>query len=153
MTAKTTMEIARRYAEAFRSPQLDRWALDRFGKSFAVSVGADMRRPPEESDAPFAVVFVDGRDEARGHGENLHSLGLLVGISDEAWKESGNVRVLSGLEALASDLWPMLREAFTLAVPGVVLSRASIEYDIFAFPLCMLNAELECEEKLPIGRR
>ena len=72
----TTVGIATLWAAALASSRtLRRWSLDRYGKAVALRVGVDMRRPPDESDAPFIALFPDAVSE-RG----LKHLGTLKGI-------------------------------------------------------------------------
>lgn len=67
MAELTTVGIARAWANAFRTDRtLIHWGQEHYGRPFSVSIGADMRRPPEEGDAPFLALFPDAVETGRG---------------------------------------------------------------------------------------
>ena len=81
----TTVGIATLWAAALASSRtLRRWSLDRYGKAVALRVGVDMRRPPDESDAPFIALFPDAVATGPGRKANEHEVGLLIGLSSVA---------------------------------------------------------------------
>lgn len=100
MAELTTVGIARAWANAFRTDRtLIHWGQEHYGRPFSVSIGADMRRPPEEGDAPFLALFPDAVETAAERSRNRHSLGIVAGIVDEEWTEESGIREMRGLVA------------------------------------------------------
>ena len=153
MAELTTVGIARAWANALQTDRtLRQWAQEHFGRPFTVSIGADMRRPPDESDAPFLSIFPDAVETAAERSRNRHSLGIVAGIVDDAWTEENGIREMRGLLRL-DDLWPLLRRVMDFALPGAKPQEPVVEYEILQFPLLMLLISVTVDESLPIGRR
>lgn len=153
MAELTTVGIARAWANAFRTDRtLIHWGQEHYGRPFSVSIGADMRRPPEEGDAPFLALFPDAVETAAERSRNRHSLGIVAGIVDEEWTEESGIREMRGLLRL-DGLWPLLRRTMDLALPGAKPQEPAVEYELLQFPLVMLLISVTVDESLPIGRR
>lgn len=154
MAAYTTLGIARAWSAAFLHDRaLKAWAEQHFTRPFSVSIGADMRRPPNEDEAPFIAIFPDAVSSPDDRARNRHELGLVVGISDDGWQETGEGgREMRGLIRL-DELWPLLRRVMDFALPGAVPQDASVEYELVEFPLLMLLITATVEQRLPIGGR
>ena len=149
----TTAGIAARFAAALSTNRpLREWSESHFGKALALRVGVDMRRPPDEADAPFAVFFPDSETTGPGRKGNDHEIGLLIGLSNEAVEDRDGVLHLTGVLQLA-ECWELARKALEQAVPGVTLGDVSVEYQLVAYPLLMLDAAITATESLPLGRR
>ena len=149
----TTVGIATLWATALASSRtLRRWSLDRYGKAVALRVGVDMRRPPDESDAPFIALFPDAVATGPGRKANEHEVGLLIGLSEEGFENREGVMLMTGMLRLA-EVWELVRKSVEQAVPGVSLGDVSAEYHLAGYPLVMLDATLTATESLPVGRR
>ena len=126
----TTVGIATLWAAALASSRtLRRWSLDRYGKAVALRVGVDMRRPPDESDAPFIALFPDAVATGPGRKANEHEVGLLIGLSEEGFENREGVMLMTGMLRLA-EVWELVRKTVEQAVPGVSLGDVSAEYHL-----------------------
>lgn len=149
----TPYEIASLWASAMASDRLlNHWAETHYGRAFAVQIGADMRRPPNEEDAPFITIFPDSGQTGPQRQANSSELGIVAGISDAEWIESENVRSMRGLARL-NELCPLLEKAMRMALPKARLQEVSTDFEIMQYPLCMALMTITVEESLPIGRR
>lgn len=149
----STVGIATLWAAALASSRtLRQWSLDRYGKAVALRVGVDMRRPPDENDAPFIALFPDAVATGPGRKVNEHDIGLLIGLSEEGFENRESVMLMSGTLRLA-EVWELVRKALERAVPGVSLGDVSAEYHLVGYPLVMLDVALTASETLPVGRR
>ena len=111
-----------------------------------------MRRPPDESDAPFIALFPDAVTTGPGRKANEHEVGLLIGLSEEGFENREGVMLMTGMLRLA-EVWELVRKTVEQAVPGVSLGDVSAEYHLAGYPLVMLDATLTATESLPVGRR
>lgn len=140
MITLTTLEICRAWASGLAHNRTFQ-ALAGVGATWRVRIGADMLKPPTEKDAPFVVLFPDGRAETAEGG--VREIGVLVGIVDDGWIDTDGVAELAGLARLA-ELDAVLLEALRQAIPMPV-SGWTVEYDIINFPLLTLNCAATVE--------
>ena len=106
----TTVGIATLWAAALASSRtLRRWSQDHYGKAVALRVGVDMRRPPDESDAPFIALFPDAVTTGPGRKANEHEVGLLIGLSEEGFENREGVMLMTGTLRLA-EVWELVRK-------------------------------------------
>lgn len=104
----TTVGIATLWATALASSRtLRRWSQDHYGKAVALRVGVDMRRPPDESDAPFIALFPDAVTTGPGRKANEHEVGLLIGLSEEGFENREGVMLMTGTLRLA-EVWELV---------------------------------------------
>ena len=149
----TTVGIATLWAATLASSRtLRQWSQDHYGKAVALRVGVDIRRSPDESDAPFMALFPDAVTTGPGHKANEHEVGLLIGLSEEGFDDREGVMLMTGTLRLA-EVWELARKIIEQAIPGVSLGDVSVEYHLVAYPLVMLDVTLTATENLPIGRR
>lgn len=139
-------------AEKERSRTLRRWSQDHYGKAVALRVGVDMRRPPDESDAPFVALFPDAVATGPGRKTNEYEIGLLIGLSEEGFENREGVMLMTGTLRFA-EVWELVRKTIKQAVPGVSLGDVSIEYHLAGYPLVMLDATLTATEARHMIRR
>ena len=139
-------------AEKERSRTLRRWSQDHYGKAVALRVGVDMRRPPDESDAPFVALFPDAVATGPGRKTNEYEIGLLIGLSEEGFENREGVMLMTGTLRFA-EVWELVRKTIEQAVPGVSLGDVSIEYHLAGYPLVMLDATLTATEARHMIRR
>lgn len=151
----TTFDIAHAFAAAFAADRfLQKFAEETHGRPFHISIGADMRRMPETSMAPFIVIFTDSCISGPQRAESSHELGLVAGIDDDAWvEESNGVLVMRGLHRLSAELCPMMENSMRQAVPKARVQELSVDFDIVQFPLCEALMSVTVQESLPVGRR
>lgn len=149
----TPYEIARLWAVAITGNRLlIHWAETNYGRRFAVRIGEDMRRPPNEDGAPFITIFPDGGQTGPQRQANTSELGIVAGIADDAWLNEGGIIEMLGLQRL-NELCPLLEKAMREALPKARLQEINTEFEILQFPLCMALLSVTVEESLPIGRR
>ena len=149
----TTVGIATLWAAALVSSRtLRQWSQERFGKAVALRVGVDMRRPPDESDAPFIALFPDSESTGPGRKTNSHEIGLLIGLYDESMETRDGVVTMGGTLRLA-EAFELVRKILEQAVPGVSLGDVTAEYNLVGYPLVMLDVAITATESLPVGRR
>lgn len=152
MAAYTTVGIARAWSQAVAaSAGLKSWAQGMYAADWHVSLGTDMRRPPNASDAPFCVFFPDTVSDP-DRTANHHSLGLIIGINDEEFIELGSVTEMRALARL-DELWPSLRAVLDQAIPGAMVTGYDVDFLIESFPLVMLSVTATVEQRKPIGSR
>lgn len=147
----TTMTITRACASALAADKnLQALSAEWFAKPFSVQIGEDFRRPPEMEEAPFMIVFADGVQTQPT--TKTHSIGLLLGIEDEAWIERNGVQEMRGLARL-DRLLPCIEKAIDFALPQCSVSESVVQFELVNFPLVLMQYDLTIIEKLPIGRR
>lgn len=134
MVTLTTLEICRAWADALVHDRTFQ-ALAGAERSWRVRIGADMLKPPTTKEAPFLILFPDGRAETAEGG--TREIGAVLGIVDDRWTEHGDHAELAGLARL-TDLDAVLLGALRLAIPMPVGGWAS-EYELINFPLLTLN--------------
>lgn len=149
----TTFHILRAWAAALKSDRaLEAWAQQHFQKSFALWIGADMSRPPEEADAPFIALFPDQCQTGKERTANRHELGLVIGVADEVMTDVDGVQEMRGLLRL-DEAWPRVQAALDMALPDAVPQEPTVEYELAQYPLVMLLVTVIVEQRLPIGGR
>ncbi len=149
----TPYDIARRWAVALEGNRLvNQWAVSNYGRPFAVQIGADLRRPPNEEGAPFIAIFPDGGQTGPQRQTFVSELGIVAGIADGEWTKEGGIKEMRGLKRLG-ELCPMLEAAMREALPKARLQEVNTEFEILQFPLCQALLSVTVEESLPIGRR
>lgn len=149
----TTLYILRAWAAALgKDRALTAWAQQHYQKPFALWIGADMRRPPEEADAPFIALFPDLCQTGKERTANRHELGLVIGVADEAMETVDGVQEMRGLLRL-DEVWPLIQAALDMALPDALPQEPTVEYELAEFPLVMLLVTVTVEQRLPIGGR
>lgn len=149
----TTFHILRAWASALKNDRaLQAWAQRHYQKPFAFWIGADMRRPPEEADAPFVALFPDQCQTGKARSANRHELGLVIGLADEAMDAVDGVQEMRGLLRL-DEAWPLIQAALDMALPDALPQEPTVEYELAEFPLLMLLVTVIVEQRLPIGGR
>lgn len=150
----TPYRIARLWALAFAADRpLIAWVNDNYGKPFHVQIGADMRRPPAEEDAPYIAIFPDAGTSGPQRQNRDCELGLVAGIADAEWLDDpAGFRELRALARL-NHLVPLLENAMRMALPDARLHEVETQYDILQYPLCQAVMTVTVQESLPIGRR
>lgn len=149
----TPFVIAEMWAAAITADRhLNHWAETHYSRPFAVSIGADMRRPPDEENAPFVTIFPDGCKTGPQRAAYVSNLGIVAGVSDQGWEEGSGIIKMRGLSRL-DELCPMLEKAMRMALPGARVQEVETEFEIMEFPLCMALMTITVEESLPVGRR
>jgi hypothetical protein len=153
MSELTTIRIAQLWGAAFAADKfLTDFAKRYFEKVFMIQVGADMRRPPDDADAPFLAIFPDAAQTGPQRAKNSHELGLVAGIVDEEWLDESGVKTMRGLVRL-NELCPLLEKAMRNALPKARVQDIDLEYEILAYPLFLANYSITVEESLPVGGR
>ena len=153
MSALTTVGIAQLWASAFVADRsLSHWAQTHFNRSFAVQIGADMRRLPSEEDAPYLVLFPDAMQTGPQRSENTHEIGIVAGVLDREIVESNGITCMQGLLRL-DELCRMLENAMRMALTKARVQDVSIEYEMLQYPLCQAVVSVTVQESLPVGRR
>ena len=149
--ALTTVQLARMCAASLAADKnLAAYAQEYFGKAFSIQLGEDFRRPPAMEDAPFILVFADAVESQPLM--NTHSLGLLVGINDDVWREHNAVQEMRGLVRLDALLVP-IEKNLAFATQQCLRQEGTVQFELINFPLLLMQYDLTLTEKLPIGRR
>lgn len=147
------MDIARLWAASFAGdPFIAQFAETHYSRPFSIQIGADMRRPPSENDAPFIALFPDAGQTGPQLAEAVSEIGIVAGVDDGSWVDVGGVRELGALARLG-ELCPLLERAMREALPKARMVEIATEFEIMQFPLCMALITVTVEESLPIGRR
>lgn len=134
MVNLTALDICRAWADGLTHNRTFQ-AFAGEGRAWRVRIGATLLKPPTGKDAPFVVLFPDGRAELAGGG--TRELGVLLGIEDDRWTEHDSHAELVGLATL-TELDDLLLGALRQAVPMPVSAWAT-EYELINFPLLTLN--------------
>lgn len=152
MPVYTTVQIARLWAQTINSSKhLAAWAQGHYSRAWTVSVGEDLRHPPNEADAPLMVIFPDVVSSPERSALH-HDIGIVVGIVDDAWETVNGVREMRGLLRL-DEIWRLLQPELEIALPGAIIPSNLVEYELGSYPLCMLLITLKVEQSLPVGMR
>jgi hypothetical protein len=153
VSSLSTIGIAQALASAFSQDRsLIHFSQEHFKKPFMVQVGADMRRPPCEDDAPFIALFPDAHNVGGQGMAHSHELGIVAGIADAEWVDQGGIKTMRGLVRL-NELCPMLEKTMRFALPKARGMELDIEFEIALYPLLQAIFTVTIDESSPIGRR
>ena len=152
ITRLTPYAITAVWANALRADaSLKDWAEKQFGRSPAISVGINFRRPPSERDAPFIALIPEGTNAAESDYSLPHKVGMVLGLRKDGFARQDNLEVMEGLPLLDLFQAHILRVLASLPCYRPEDGQSVIVLE--AYPLLQLSLDFVVREQRPIGSR